>query len=118
MRNYQSKLEEKLDDLMETPSVEVPIRDTSNGDIGVAIEMRKRKDLLEIKREFEYIGGQIRFIVGLANNSNGPLTDVKITFDIPDALKWIMHEPNYERKGDVITIPKLGRKEKKSIANF
>ena len=71
---------------------------------------------LQILREFEYISGQVRFKVGVVNLSPGVLTNIKIDFTIPDALKWITYEPiSYRRKSDSIIIPKLSLNEKKSV---
>ena len=39
-------------------------------------------------------------------------------FRIPNALKWVTHDPNYERKGDTLIIPKLGLGEKKAISLY
>jgi hypothetical protein len=88
------------------------------------IELEKNKRLISpqmkisILREYEFIGGQIRFKVGLVNNSHSPLTDIIITFNIPNALRWIIHEPYFNRKGDSIYIPKLGANEKKAISLY
>jgi hypothetical protein len=71
---------------------------------------------LEIIREFEYISGQVRFKVGVINKSPGVLTNIKIDFTIPEALKWITYEPiKYRRRADSVIIPKLSLNEKKSI---
>jgi hypothetical protein len=71
---------------------------------------------LQILREFEYLSGQVRFKVGVINQSPGVLTNINIHFTIPDALKWITHEPvSYKRKGDSVIIPKLSLNEKKSL---
>ncbi len=76
------------------------------------------ESFLSIIRDFDFIGGQIRFKIGLKNNTNFSLTNLKITFNIPDALKWILHEPSYSRSGDSILIPKLGANEKKAISFY
>ncbi|MBA7554813.1 hypothetical protein ES705_47448 [subsurface metagenome] len=83
-----------------------------------AIKEEKKEPLLSIVREFEFIGGQIRFKVGLINKTKFSFTNLKITFNIPDALKWILHEPGYERKGDNLLISKLGVNEKKVISLY
>ncbi|MHA1717943.1 MAG: fibronectin type III domain-containing protein [Promethearchaeota archaeon] len=71
---------------------------------------------LQILREYEYLSGQVRFKVGVINQSPGVLTNIKIDFTIPDALKWITYEPiSYKRKGDSVIIPKLSLNEKKSL---
>ena len=86
------------------------------------ISEEKKEDLekpfLSIIREFDFVGGQIRFKIGLKNNTNFSFTNLKITFNIPDALKWILHEPSYSRVGDSILIPKLGANEKKAISFY
>jgi len=87
-------------------------------EVEAIISADQRESMVSIIREYEFIGGQVRFKVGLINNTRNPLTNFKITFDIPDALKWFMHEPKYERKGDSIHIPKLGVKEKKAVSLY
>lgn len=82
------------------------------------VKLETSETALEIKREYEFIGGQIRFKIGLKNKSGTPLTNFKILLDIPDALKWIMHEPSYERRGDTILFSKLGINEKKAISLY
>jgi len=123
IRNFQSKLQNKMDELIGiTPlTTKVIINDIEDNDynkVETIIEVEKREKVLSIIREYEFIGGQIRFKIGLINNTESPLTNFQISFDIPDALKWIMHEPNYERKGDNILIPKIGINEKKAVSLY
>ncbi len=120
VRDYQSELQEKMDDLIgiSAATTKVILTDSDSKSRGKSILPEKTKDALNIVREYEFIGGQVRFKVGLANNTKMALTNFKITFDIPDALKWILHEPKYERKGDSILIPKLGVGEKKAVSLY
>ena len=90
-----------------------------NQKVTINNEIAISENILNIIREYEFIGGQIRFKVGIINNTKMPLTNFKISFDLPKALKWIMHEPNdYERKGDDIYIPKIGINEKTVISLY
>ncbi len=73
---------------------------------------------IKIIREYEFVRGQIRFKIGLINNTGEILTDIGISFSIPNTLMWITHEPNYQRKGDVILIPKLGIGVKESVSVY
>lgn len=91
---------------------------TSGESASSALKPRTKEEILSIIRGYEFIGGQVRFKVGLKNNSSYPLTDFKISFEIPDALKWILHEPDYERTGDTIIIPKIGAGEKKAVSLY
>ena len=114
IRKFQIKLQDKLDDLIGiTPLTTKVIIDDSE-----SVETDSLKKALSIKREYEFIRGQIRFKVALINNTGNPLTNFKISFDIPKALKWIIHEPLYERNGDSILISKLGIKEKKAVSLY
>jgi len=96
------------------------------GDTEILKEIEPSKEIkiftpqlkLATYREYEFIGGQVRFKVGLVNNTSTPFTNLKITFNIPKALKWILHEPNYEHKGDSILIPKLGANEKTAVSLY
>ncbi len=100
------------------PIVSDVITEDQEGKVESIIESVERKNIISTVREFEFIGGQVRFKLALINNTNYPMTEFIITFEIPDALKWIVHEPRYERKGDSIFIHKLGTKEKKSISLY
>ncbi|GAG60565.1 unnamed protein product, partial [marine sediment metagenome] len=100
------------------PIVSDVITEDQEGKVESIIESVERKNVISTLREFEFIGGQIRFKLAIINNTNYPTTEFIITFEIPDALKWIIHEPGYERKGDSIFIPKLGANEKKSISLY
>ncbi|MFX0005006.1 MAG: hypothetical protein ACFE9J_16185, partial [Candidatus Hermodarchaeota archaeon] len=122
-RNFQSELQDKMDELIGiTPlTTKVIIDDigvTDYDKVGTIIKAEKREKALSIIREYEFIGGQVRFKIGLTNNTKNPLTNFKISFDIPESLKWIMHEPNYERKGDNVLIPKIGINEKKAVSLY
>ena len=124
VRNFQEGLEEKMDELIGiTPlTTEIIIEHDDDSDykkVQSTIKSDKGKKALKITREYEFIGGQVRFKIGLANNTNNPLTNFKISFDLPDALKWVLYEPEkYERKGDSILIPKLGKNEKKTVSLY
>ena len=124
VRNFQEGLEEKMDELIGiTPlTTEIIIEHDDDSDykkVQSTIKAGKRKKALKIIREYEFIGGQVRFKVGLVNNTNNPLTNFKISFDLPDALKWVLYEPDkYERKGDSILISKLGKNEKKTVSLY
>jgi parallel beta-helix repeat protein len=73
---------------------------------------------LKIIREYEYIGGKIRFKVGITNQSGSVITNLALRFDLPDSLKWIIHEPNLKRRGDTIHFAKLGGHEKISVSLY
>ena len=124
VRNFQEGLEEKMDELIGISplTTEISIEGDDDSDykkVQSTIKADKGKKALKIIREYEFIGGQVRFKVGLVNNTNNPLTNFKISFDLPDALKWVLYEPEkYERKGDSILIPKLGKNEKKTVSLY
>jgi parallel beta-helix repeat protein len=73
---------------------------------------------MKIIREYEYIGGKIRLKVGIVNRSDNVLTNLALRFDLPDSLKWIIHEPNLKRRGDTIHIARLGGNEKIAISLY
>ncbi len=80
-----------------------------------SLNTREKIKDIDIKREYEFFNGQIRFKIGVINNSNTVITDIGVNFMIPKALKWISHEPHFKRTGDTIKIPRLSSKEKISI---
>lgn len=103
---FRSQMQEKMDEaigLKTIPSI---------------LNERDRDSILSVIREYEFIGGQIRFKVGVINNTSFTFTSLRLAFDLPEALKWIIHEPNYERKGDSILIAKLGAHEKKALSLY
>ncbi len=122
VRVLQDQIKEKLDEMYDitTPATKIIIDDVSeeiSPKITTILKSEKRESALIITREYELKGGQIRFKIGLENNTSSPLTNFKINFDIPISLKWIFHEPiEYNRRGDTIYISKLGLHEKKSIS--
>lgn len=90
------------------------------------MEIKLEKDLIskftpetgiEIKREYEFIGGKVRFKTSLKNNSGYNITDVNINY-IPEALKWIITAPKYEKKGDSVIISKIGKDDTKSVSLY
>ncbi len=121
-RDFQHRLQDKMDQLIGITPISNKIKvdeiDIIDYKSPLVIEEDRKKTLLSIVREFEFIGGQIRIKVGLINKTNFTFTNLKIAFNIPDALKWILHEPGYERKGDSLLISKLGAKEKKAISLY
>ena len=122
VRKFQSELRAKEDELLEismyTSGEIIDVNGTNYNVVGTIIKPEKGGELVSITREYEFIGGQIRFKVALKNNTRTPLTVFKINFTIPDALKWTTHVPNYVRKGDSILIPKIGKEEKKVISLY
>ncbi|MFW9827008.1 MAG: hypothetical protein ACFFEY_05240 [Candidatus Thorarchaeota archaeon] len=103
---FRSHLQEKMDEsigLREIPAI---------------LSERDRDSILSIIREYEFIGGQIRFKVGIINNTSYTFTNLRLAFDLPKALKWIIHEPKYERRGDSILISKLGAHEKQAVSLY
>jgi len=122
-RNFQLELQDKMDELIGITPLTTPVIIEDEGDFvnagdSTIIKPEEIPKALLIKREHELIGGQIRFKVALINNTRTALTTLKISFDIPDALKWVMYEPRYERKGDSILIPKLSINEKKTVSLY
>jgi len=124
LRSFREELEEKMDHLIGIPplTTEVMVEDVEGSDykkVKTTLKASRKTKALKIIREYEFIRGQVRFKVGLINNTNNPLTNFKISLDLPDALKWVMHEPKkYERKGDSISISKLGKNEKKVVSFY
>ena len=121
--NVQAELQDKMGELFDitpvTPTIFLDENGTKGEDeIGTLIKTEKKKRALLIKSGHELIGGQVRFKMALTNSTRAVLTNFKIQFDIPDALKWTTHEPNYERKGDSILIHKIGVNEKKTVSLF
>ncbi|MFW9819544.1 MAG: hypothetical protein ACFFE5_08030, partial [Candidatus Thorarchaeota archaeon] len=102
----RSTIQEKRDDVIGLTKIPAILKD---GD---------QDSILSIIREYEFIGGQIRFKVGVINNTSFTFTSLRLAFDLPIALKWIMHEPNYERKGDSILLNKLGAHEKQAVSLY
>ncbi len=121
--NVQAELQEKMGELFDITPVTPTIFFDEDGiksedEIDTLIKTEEKTRALSIKSGHELIGGQVRFKMALTNSTRAVLTNFKIQFDIPDALKWTTHEPNYERKGDSILIHKIGVNEKKTVSLF
>ena len=103
-------------------STQRPSENALNGKIGDneigALNTQNDKPMVKIIREYEYMGGKIRFKVGLVNTTGKVLTNLALRFDLPNALKWIIHEPSYTRRGDTILLSKLGGEEKIAISLY
>lgn len=54
--------------------------------------------LVEVVREYDFVGGQLHFKVVTRNNSDMTIHDVKVILDVPSS---------YNRKTDIITIPTI-----------
>jgi tetratricopeptide (TPR) repeat protein len=119
-KNINKKLESKI---QQAQVLRSSIQGKRDDDIGLKKIPAILKDgdqdsILSIIREYEFIGGQIRFKVAVINNTSFTFTNLRLAFDLPIALKWIMHEPNYERKGDSLLLTKLGAHEKQAVSLY
>ena len=122
-REFQNKLQASFDELIGLSPITNEIQ-LDSGDFNSISKKTKKKKRLEedlklvIKREYEFIGGKVRFKTSLKNNTGYNITDVNINFNIPEALKWIITDPKYERKGDSVIISKIGKDDKISISLY
>ncbi|MFX1452987.1 MAG: hypothetical protein ACFFCM_19275, partial [Promethearchaeota archaeon] len=129
----KEKIEEspKFQDIIENLEIKIQnaqilrstIQEKRDDDIGLRkiptiLKDEDQNSILSIIREYEFIGGQIRFKVGVVNNTSFTFTNLRLAFDLPIALKWIAHEPNYERKGDSLLLSKLGAHEKQAVSLY
>jgi len=76
------------------------------------------KRSVDIKREYDFVSGEVRFRIALKNLMESTITNIQININIPPSLRWVIHEPRYPKKGDTVEIPKLGAQEKASIAIY
>ncbi|MFX1568959.1 MAG: hypothetical protein ACFFCV_11405 [Promethearchaeota archaeon] len=118
--NIIKKLEKKIKNAQFLRST---IQEKRDEDIGLnkipaILKEGDQDNILSIIREYEFIGGQVRFKIGVINNTSLTFTNLKLALDLPIALKWIMHEPNYERKGDSLLLNKLGPHEKQAVSLY
>jgi len=104
-------------DLSGVPVAKRPIQ-KANNPLAKELTLETQPGLVEVLREFDFIGGEIRFRLAIINKMNSTITTVKISLDIPPSLRWVLHEPQYERKGDTLIIPKLGSNERVSVALY
>ena len=99
---------------------ETPVKEPVPADIikPVAIEASKvsssqeLKDLIQIKREYDFVGGDIRFKCAVQNVSNTVVTDINVTliptsqYEVPDRVKAVdMLKPGESRGIDFNLIP-------------
>jgi hypothetical protein len=137
LRSIQFKLDKKIDEMLGVVAVskysriideedeeeeefltnKEPSKSKAGKETTSAAPIKDAKEP-EILREYEFLGGKVRFKVKLVNNTKEIFTDLKLTFTLPESLKWVAHEPEYPRKGDTIQIAKLGLQEQKTISLY
>ena len=71
------------DEKLDVRSESVKITDHS-------IDLKKIMEKVEVKREFDYVGGLIRFKVVVANNSGALINEVEVSLGMPEHVR-IMH---------------------------
>jgi hypothetical protein len=122
IRNFQKSVDSSLDSMLGVVKITTNILDFDDDFQQNTAEESKTNQYsnraLNILREYEFLGGKIRFKIKLANNTGEVLTNLKLTVDLPNALKWIAYEPDFNRKGDTLEIPKLGLGEEKTISLY
>ncbi|MHA1798250.1 MAG: hypothetical protein ACTSVY_07345 [Candidatus Helarchaeota archaeon] len=74
------------------------------------------KNMVELKRQYEFYGGFIRVKLKIENNINFVISDVKFMFEIPQSLKLMSIEPRYEMEGDTIKLQTIPPSTGKTIS--
>jgi small GTP-binding protein len=112
-RKLQETYQEKFDDLLGIKRVTKPFSFSSTQLGPVSPD-----NPLEIKRGYDFVSGDVRFKVSIKNLMESTITNIKITLDFPPSLKWVLHEPRFERKGETIEILKLSPQEKIALSIY
>ncbi len=72
---------------------------------------------MELRRQYEYIGGKVRLKVKVMNIGKGGLLRVTCMLNIPESFKLLRVEPtDYSTEGSAIKLQDLLPKEEKSVA--
>ncbi len=80
-------------------------------------EMEPAGSYVQIKRQFEYIGGKVRLKINVTNTSSQGLLRLSATLDLPQSYKLLRIEPSeYTRNGTTIKLGDLLPKEEKAAA--
>jgi len=89
-------------EIAESLSVEDQALDVRNETVKIkdhSIDLKKMIKRVEVGREYDYVGGRIRFKVAIRNNSGTMINDVEVSLGMPDHVRIMNIAPKiYSRK--------------------
>ncbi|MHA1339934.1 MAG: PCI domain-containing protein [Promethearchaeota archaeon] len=68
--------------------------------------LEEKNNKIEVLREYDFVGGQVRFKVVVKNHSDMAIHDIKVILDVPTS---------YNRKTDIINIPVIDPKNSRGV---
>ncbi len=75
------------------------------------------RQYMEVRRQYEYMGGKIRLKVKVVNTSKVGLLRIQCMLNIPDSFRLLRVEPSdYSAEGSAVKLQDLLPKEEKSVA--
>ncbi len=82
-----------------------------------AQDVAARGNYIQLKRQYEYVGGKVRVKVVVKNTCSKGLFRLNMSLDIPHSLKLLRIEPpDYPREGTTVKIGELLTTDEKSVA--
>jgi len=82
----------------------------------IKTESEKELDLVELKRDFDYIGGLIRYKIVVKNTSGNMINQLDISLQITsEHIRIIRIKPDKYKKGEHATIPYMSPNQSESI---
>ncbi|MHA1251411.1 MAG: hypothetical protein ACTSRP_15580 [Candidatus Helarchaeota archaeon] len=78
-------------------------------------DLEQLTEKIEVKREYDYIGGLIRFKVVIKNNSGININNIDIQLRMPEHIRIIRIVPKVYSKGNNAFIPNMQYKQSQSI---
>ncbi|MHA1650616.1 MAG: hypothetical protein ACTSYB_10525, partial [Candidatus Helarchaeota archaeon] len=77
--------------------------------------LQQMVEKVEVKREYDYVGGLVRFKVVVKNNSGININNIDVQLRMPEHMRLIRVAPKPYRKGDKAFIPNMQPKQSQSI---
>ncbi|MHA1428281.1 MAG: hypothetical protein ACTSQI_20035 [Candidatus Helarchaeota archaeon] len=78
-------------------------------------DLQKMVEKVEVKREFDYVGGLVRFKVVVRNNSGININNIDVQLRMPEHMRLIRVAPAPYSKGNKAFLPNMQPKQSQSI---
>lgn len=78
-------------------------------------DLQRMVEKVEVKREYDYVGGLVRFKVVVRNNSGININNIDVQLRMPEHLRLIRVAPAAYKRGEMAFIPNMQNKQSQSI---
>ena len=103
-------LEEIIEDLIMKGEIRGRIKGES-----LIFESRQQVEKVEVKREYDYVGGLVRFKVVIRNNTSNFINNVDVQLRMPEHIRLIRIVPPQYRRANKVFIPNMQHGQSQSI---